>query len=40
MAAADFDENGFTDLLYGAGSGVTFMKANDTGTGFYSNLYT
>ncbi|WP_033959442.1 FG-GAP-like repeat-containing protein [Psychroserpens jangbogonensis] len=34
MAAADFDENGYTDLLYGNGSGVTFMKANNTGTGF------
>ncbi|WP_323788786.1 FG-GAP-like repeat-containing protein [Psychroserpens sp.] len=34
LAAADFDRNGFTDLLYGGGSGVTFMKANDTGTGF------
>ncbi|MCK7589431.1 FG-GAP-like repeat-containing protein [Subsaxibacter sp. CAU 1640] len=34
MAAADFDRNGYTDLLYGSGSGVTFMKANATGTGF------
>ncbi|MCB0447075.1 MAG: VCBS repeat-containing protein [Gelidibacter sp.] len=34
MAAADFDANGYTDLLYGSGSGVTFMKANATGTGF------
>ena len=34
MAAADFDRNGYTDLLYGSGSGVTFMKANNTGTGF------
>lgn len=34
MAAADFDGNGHTDLLYGAGSGVTFMKANSSGTGF------
>lgn len=34
LAAADFDKNGFTDLLYGGGNGVTFMKANDTGTGF------
>ena len=34
MAAADFDKNGYTDLLYGAGNGVTFMKANNTGTGF------
>ncbi|WP_460220312.1 FG-GAP-like repeat-containing protein [Psychroserpens sp. MEBiC05023] len=34
MAAADFDGNGYTDLLYGDGSGVTFMKANNSGTGF------
>ncbi|WP_299223382.1 FG-GAP-like repeat-containing protein [uncultured Psychroserpens sp.] len=34
MAAADFDGNGHTDLLYGSGSGVTFMKANNSGTGF------
>ena len=34
LAAADFDRNGFTDLLYGGGNGVTFMKANATGTGF------
>jgi len=34
LAAADFDANGYTDLLYGGGQGVTFMKANDTGTGF------
>ncbi|WP_040279521.1 FG-GAP-like repeat-containing protein [Psychroserpens damuponensis] len=34
MAAADYDRNGQTDLLYGAGSGVTFMKSNSDGTGF------
>jgi hypothetical protein len=34
LAAADYDRNGYTDLLYGGGSGVTFMKANSTGTGF------
>jgi hypothetical protein len=34
MAAADYDRNGFTDLLYGNGSRVTFLKANNTGTGF------
>jgi hypothetical protein len=34
MAAADFDANGFTDLLYGSGNGVTFMQANSDGTGF------
>ncbi len=34
LAAADFDGNGFTDLLYGGGAGVTFMRANATGDGF------
>lgn len=34
LAAADYDSNGYTDLLYGAGQGVTFMRANDTGTAF------
>jgi len=34
LAAADYDKNGYTDLLYGSGNGVTFMKANSSGTGF------
>ena len=34
MAVGDFDKNGFNDLVYGGGSGVTFMKANATGTSF------
>ncbi|WP_460220311.1 FG-GAP-like repeat-containing protein [Psychroserpens sp. MEBiC05023] len=34
LAAADYDGNGYTDLLYGGGNGVTFMKANSTGTAF------
>ncbi|WP_407556424.1 FG-GAP-like repeat-containing protein [Winogradskyella sp. 4-2091] len=34
LAAGDFDRNGFNDLVYGGGSGVTFMKANSTGTGY------
>nr|WP_321233821.1 FG-GAP-like repeat-containing protein [uncultured Psychroserpens sp.] len=34
LAAADYDANGYTDLLYGGGNGVTFMRANSTGTGF------
>ncbi len=32
MAIADYDKNGFNDLLYGGGSGVAFLKANETGT--------
>ena len=34
MAAADIDANGKTDLLYAAGSGVTFMKASNDGLSF------
>ncbi|WCO01770.1 FG-GAP-like repeat-containing protein [Psychroserpens ponticola] len=34
MAAADFNKDGYTDLLYGSGSGVTFMKSDGTGSGF------
>lgn len=34
MAIGDYDKNGFNDILYGDGNGVTFMKANSTGTGF------
>lgn len=34
LAAADYDRNGFTDLLYGGGQGVTFMRANADGTQF------
>lgn len=34
LAAGDFDGNGYNDLLYGGGSGVTFMQANSNGTAF------
>ena len=34
MSAGDLDNNGFNDLQYGAGSGVTYMMANATGTGY------
>lgn len=34
LAAGDIDSNGYNDLLYGGGSGVTFMMANDDGTAF------
>ncbi len=34
LSAADFDENGFTDLLYGGANGVTFMKADISGSAF------
>ena len=34
IAAGDIDRNGYIDLLYGSGSGVTFMYASDDGTAF------
>lgn len=34
FAIGDFDSNGHRDLLYGGGSGATFMKANATGTAY------
>lgn len=39
LAVGDIDKNGFNDIVYGDGSGVSFMKANATGTG-YSETYT
>ena len=39
IAAGDFDSNGWNDLLYGGGDGVTFMKANATGTAFAEVSY-
>lgn len=34
LAAGDFDGNGYNDLVYGGQNGVTFMKANSTGTAY------
>lgn len=34
LASGDFDGNGYNDLVYGSSSGVTFMKANDSGTSY------
>lgn len=34
LAAGDFDGNGYNDLLYAGGGGVTFMKANSNGTAY------
>jgi hypothetical protein len=34
IAAGDIDANGYNDLVYGGGQGVTFMMANETGTAF------
>jgi PKD repeat protein len=34
LAAGDINEDGYNDLLYGGGNGVTFMKSNGLGTGY------
>ena len=40
IAAGDYDNNGFNDLVYGSGSGVVFLKANSDGTGYTSDRKT
>lgn len=37
IAAGDYDNNGYNDLIYGSGSGVCFLKANADGTGYTSD---
>ncbi len=39
FAVGDIDDNGYNDMLYGGGSGATFMIANATGTGFTQNTF-
>ncbi len=39
FTAGDLDGNGYNDMMYGAGSGVSFMFANENGTD-YSELTT
>ncbi len=42
MAAGDLDGNGYNDLLYGNGQGVSFMLANNDGTAYtewYESVY-
>jgi PKD repeat protein len=34
IAMGDYNADGYNDLLYGGGSGVTFMKSNGLGTGY------
>ena len=40
IAAGDYDNNGYNDLIYGSGSGVCFLKANSNGTGYTSDRKT
>ncbi|WP_306643677.1 FG-GAP-like repeat-containing protein [Sanyastnella coralliicola] len=39
IAAADIDENGHTDLLFGNGSRVSFCYANDDGTAYTEDAH-
>lgn len=39
MAIGDWDKNGFNDMLFGGGGGVSMLKANATGTDFTENAY-
>lgn len=34
IAAGDYNKDGFNDLLYGAGNGLTFMKSDATGSNY------
>lgn len=34
MAIGDYNADGYNDLLYGGGGGVTFMKSDGSGTGY------
>lgn len=34
LAIGDYNADGYNDLLYGGGSGVTFMESNGLGTGY------
>ncbi|MGV9004672.1 FG-GAP-like repeat-containing protein [Flavobacterium sp.] len=40
IAAGDIDNNGYNDLMYGSGSGVTFLKSNNDGTGYITDRKT
>ena len=39
MSVGDYDANGYNDLLYGGGNGVTFMQANSDGTAYTEISY-
>jgi len=39
IAAGDYDKNGYNDLVFGGGSRLTVIKANETGTGYTEVRY-
>ena len=40
IAAGDFDNNGYNDLIYGSGNGITILKANNDGTAYSTDRKT
>jgi len=34
LAIGDYNKDGFNDLMYGSGNGVSFFRSNSTGTGY------
>ncbi len=40
IAAGDYDNNGYNDLIYGSGSGIAFLKANEDGTAYTTDRKT
>ena len=40
IAAGDYDNNGYNDLIYGSGNGVVFLKSNSDGTAYTTDRKT
>lgn len=40
IAAGDYDNNGYNDLIFGSGSGITLLKANADGTAYTTDRKT
>lgn len=40
ITTGDYDNNGYNDLIYGSGSGITFLKANADGTAYTTDRKT
>lgn len=39
LAAGDYNKDGFNDLMYGGGNGITFMKSNANGDGYIQDTF-
>ena len=40
IAAGDYDNNGYNDLIFGSGSGIVFLKSNSDGTAYTTDRKT